>query len=186
MRRSSRPQSQDTADVEQSEISEVENDQNEEAVQENPRKLPENEKGEGELNEEGLSEGEIFVPKKMRKKQRKGVSEKTELTDKVCDENPPAMSEVDLNEGGKIPSNEPTIEQKARIQKNRRGRFVHKGKKKAAPKDENPVQNRPKSFYAAVCLSYIEMLITSYCKVKWKGRMLYYYKHYCISESMGC
>lgn len=158
--------------------------------------LPKDEQHEG-----GLSEGEIFVPKKLRTRRRKPGPREREQAEVICDDKALAAATLDQSEVGAIISKKSKV-QRPKVTPKKNGvcrrwlhnkcpngnkcRYLHKAVMKNVVKaEEGTVEEKPKSFYAAVC-PVITLLIFSYCRVKWREKTSFYYKHYCISESVGC
>ena len=172
--------------AEESELSEDESDESEREVQDD--------KGVSEGIDGGLSEGEVFVPKKIPKKRRKrgGKSEADEsgviLHDGVTRVSPEEPAPPKISDGNR---KEPREKKglcrewlRGKCSRGKKCRYNHKRKEKVKPTKE-PLDIKPRSFYAAVCPSTI-LLTSSYYKVKWRGRISCYYKHYCISVNMAC
>ena len=174
-----------------------ESDASEDGSEESEREGDDSESQDDKVISEGsegrLSEGEVFVPKKIPKKRRKrGGKSKADDGGVILNDGAPTIS---LEEAvppkvsdGK--SKEPEKKKglcrmwlRGKCSRGKKCRYNHKIKEKIKPAEE-PLKVKPRSFYAAVCSSMI--LLTFSCfKVKWRGRTLYYYKHYCISVIMA-
>ena len=177
-----RPQSQEKPLME-SEMSEDEQET------EDTTKIIHDGQNQGDQSERRLSEGEIFVPKKRPRRKRKEVTQNSEQPNAVKE------TKMDLSEGETVVIDDQKVESKSVTKNNKicrkwlngkcpRGKRCHYLHKKETTTPKEIVEEKPKSFYAAVCLILI-MLSSSYFKVKWKERISYFYKHYCISESMA-
>ena len=136
-----------------------------------------------EGSEGGLSEGEVFVPKNIpRKRRKRGGNSEADEGGMILND---GAASISLER--KEPKKKKGLCRKWLRGKCSRGRkcpYSHKVKEKVTPV-EQPLEVKPRSFYAAVRPSMI--LLTSSCyKVKWRGRISCYYKHYCISVIMAC
>jgi len=140
-----------------------------------------------------LSEGEVFVPKKILKKQRKraGKKEPSEvgvmLNDRAAGESPEEAAPTKMTaRKQKEMKNMKKLCHKwlhGRCSRGKKCRYSHKIKEKVKAV-QGKIDVKPRSFYAAVCLS-MNTLTSSYYKVKWRGRISCSYKHYCISVIVG-
>jgi hypothetical protein len=147
--------------AEESDASEVASDASE--GERDEREAQEDE-GISEGSEGGLSEGEVFVPKKILKKRRKrGRKNEADeggviLNDGPTNISPEGAAQLSVSDGNrKEPKKKKGVCRKwlrGKCSLGKKCRYNHKAKEKAKPVGE-PLEVKPRSFYAAVCLSMI-------------------------------
>jgi len=155
------------------------------------------------MDEGYLSEGEVFVPKKRSKNpgnqdgsqvvppadRKDNISSTPNKTVEVRDPEPPPSKTKNTKKEKKINK----VCHLWLQRKCHRGKYCKHLHEKKKPKEGPPRETekddvveengKPKSLYAAVHFPRSRFKLTgcSYCKVKWRGRILSCYKYYCIS-----